>query len=175
MLTIFRCVTDGSTAHDGTPLQQPLYEMYGPMFAFVYYVIYLGVTIGLFNLIMSIFTQTVLESGTTRWQQQLGEDKSRMQHRIGGYFTRRFVESRFVDVSGVEDDAAINKLFNKVPSEARVVSRDLFELWVQRADVNDLLEGVKVDPSTKSYLFDALDFEAATSAQKPSPKLLAIY
>ena len=112
MLTILRCVTDGSTAHDGTPLQQPLYEMYGPMFAFVYYVVYLGVTIGLFNLIMSIFIQTVLESGTTRWQQQLGEDKSRLQHRIGGYFMRRFVESRFVDVSGVEDDAAINKLFN---------------------------------------------------------------
>ena len=73
MLTIFRCVTDGSTAHDGTPLQQPLYEMYGTMFAFVYYVIYLGVTIGLFNLIIFIFIQTVMEMGDTRLQQQLGD------------------------------------------------------------------------------------------------------
>ena len=125
MLTIFRCVTDGSTAHGGTPLQQPLYEMYGPMFAFVYYVVYLGVTIGLFNLIMSIFIQTVLKSGTTRWQQQLGEDKSRMQHRIGGYFTRRSVESRF-PVSNEGKMIGHPELFNKVPSYTRFVGRGPF-------------------------------------------------
>ena len=40
---------DGCTAHDGTPWQQPLYEMYGPLFALMYYMIHLGANIGLLN------------------------------------------------------------------------------------------------------------------------------
>merc|ERR1711879_30573 len=95
MLTIFRCVTDGCSGHDGLPLQDALYEMYGPGFAFVYYVLYLSVTIGLFNLIMSIFIQAVLDNGVKRMQQQLGEQRSVMQSKISSYFTRRFVEARF--------------------------------------------------------------------------------
>ena len=68
MLTIVRCVTEGCRALDGTPSQQPLLEMYGPIFAFVCYVFYLAVTIGLFNLIMSIFIRPVMEAGITRLQ-----------------------------------------------------------------------------------------------------------
>ena len=52
---------------------------------------------------MSICIQTVLKTGTTRLQQQLGDKGAMMQHRIGGYCTRRFVESRF-PVSDEEDD-----------------------------------------------------------------------
>jgi len=158
MLTIFRCVTDGCTAHDGTPLQNPLYELYGPMFAFMYFVLYLAVTIGLFNLIMSIFIQTVLESGSSRLQHQLGDQRAVMQNRIDSYFTRRFVESRR-DIPDEASEDEVKNMFNKYPSDERVVDRDLFGLWVQRDDVDELLDDVKVDPSTKCYLFDALDFE----------------
>merc|ERR1712224_938498 len=56
-------------------------------------------------------------------------------------------------------ERAVQKVLSSVQVEDRVVNRDLFELWVQRDDLTCLLEDVKVDPSTRSYLFDALDFE----------------
>merc|ERR1712176_901605 len=155
-LTIFRCVTDGCSAYNGTPLQQHLYELYGPVFAIIYYVIYLGVTIGLFNLIMSIFIQAVLDSGSNRLQQTLGDQRAMMQHRLTDYFSWRFVESMRDDI-GPQDD--IYRILRTVPTEDQAVGRDLFDVWVQRDDICTLLEDVKVDPSTRSYLFDALDFE----------------
>merc|ERR1711937_728644 len=95
MLTVFRCVTDGCSAHDGTPLQVHVYEIYGPTFALVYYIVYLSVAFGLFNLIMSIFIQAVLDCSVGRLQQQLGDQRSYMQHRIQAFFQRRLVESRW--------------------------------------------------------------------------------
>merc|ERR1719162_1154828 len=55
MLTVFRCFTDGCSAFDGTPLQEKLWETYGPLFALIYVLVMMLVTFGLFNLIMAIF------------------------------------------------------------------------------------------------------------------------
>ena len=74
---------------------------------------------------MSIFIQTVLETGTTRLQQQLGDKRAMMQHRMVEYFTRRFVESRF-PVSDEGKMIGYPELFNKAPSDTRVVGRGPF-------------------------------------------------
>merc|ERR1712176_1712240 len=134
MLTIFRCVTDGCSASNGTPLQEHLYEIYGSGFVLIYYIIYLSVTIGLFNLIMSIFIQAVLDSGEKRLQQTLGTQRSVMQHRITTFFSRRFVESIRNDVKVTTPDAEIAKMLSLVPANERVVDRELFDLWTQCDD-----------------------------------------
>merc|ERR1711982_220654 len=93
MLTLFRCLTDGCSAHDGTPLQKHLHDRYGHFFIAIYYVVYLSVTIGIFNLIMAIFIEAVLAAGVKRTQQQLGEQRAKMEHAIKTFLSRRFVES----------------------------------------------------------------------------------
>merc|ERR1711957_280374 len=94
MLTLFRCLTDGCSAFDGTPLQSHLHDMYGHIFVLGYYVIYLAVTIGIFNLIMAIFIEAVLNAGVKRTQQQLGEHRTQMENQITEFFYRRFAESQ---------------------------------------------------------------------------------
>merc|ERR1712151_561618 len=99
------------------------------------------------------------DSGEKRLQQTLGQQRSIMQHKITSYFSRRFVESIRNDVGPQTSDVDIAKLMAHIPSKDRVVDREVFEIWTTRDDFADLLDDVKVDPSTKSYLFDALDFE----------------
>jgi hypothetical protein len=62
--TIFRCLTEGCTSPDGTPFTLFLYEasFLGKALTFCWVCVYLIVTFGLFNLIMSVFVENTMES-----------------------------------------------------------------------------------------------------------------
>ncbi|CAK9036410.1 unnamed protein product [Durusdinium trenchii] len=55
MFTLFRCFTDGCVDYEGKPLSEKLHEIYGLWFVIPYVFLFVGVTLGLFNLIMAIF------------------------------------------------------------------------------------------------------------------------
>jgi len=80
MFTNFRCFTDGCAALDGTPLQERLRreEGYG-IFMFAYILLYLFVTIGIFNLIMAVFIDNVADGSTKKRQRELGENAPRTE------------------------------------------------------------------------------------------------
>ncbi|CAJ1389317.1 unnamed protein product [Effrenium voratum] len=73
MFTSFRCFTDGCAAFDGTPLQERLRKDFGGVFMFAYILLFLFVTIGIFNLIMAVFIDNVADGSTKKRQRQLGQ------------------------------------------------------------------------------------------------------
>jgi len=91
MFTLFRCFTDGCVADDGTPLAVHIGNIYGPVAMFSYMLAFLFVTIGLFNLIMAIFVDNVMESTRQRKQESRGEDRTKLQHRLRQLVMEQFV------------------------------------------------------------------------------------
>lgn len=79
MLTIFRCFTDGCTAHDGSPLQAHLFHELGAVFLISYMLTVLFVSIGLFNLIMAIFVDNVMESKRLQKQEERGTNRNKVE------------------------------------------------------------------------------------------------
>ncbi|CAJ1400013.1 unnamed protein product [Effrenium voratum] len=76
MFTLFRCFTDGCAAYDGTPLQERLRKKYGMVFFMGYILVFMLVTVGIFNLIMAIFIDNVMTSQLERKQRDLSETAS---------------------------------------------------------------------------------------------------
>jgi len=74
MLTNFRCFTDGCVAFDGTPLQWKLEQEFGGPFMIAYILLFLFVTIGIFNLIMAVFIDNVTDGSTKKRQRELGQN-----------------------------------------------------------------------------------------------------
>merc|ERR1712157_115752 len=74
MFTLFRCFTGGCDAYDGTPLHERLRNRYGAIFLIGYILVFLFVTIGIFNLIMAIFIDNVVQAHIQRKQKDLGEN-----------------------------------------------------------------------------------------------------
>merc|ERR1719271_348064 len=82
MFTLFRCFTDGCTAYDGTPLQVHLFNYYGAFFMIPYMLVFLFVTMGIFNLIMAIFIDNVMEASVHRKQQERGTNGAQMEREL---------------------------------------------------------------------------------------------
>ena len=72
MFTSFRCFTDGCSSYEGAPLQEILFRDWGFGFMLVYILLFLFVTIGIFNLIMAVFIDNVTDGSTKKRQQELG-------------------------------------------------------------------------------------------------------
>eukprot|EP00929_Paragymnodinium_shiwhaense_P101267 TRINITY_DN6421_c0_g5_i1.p1 TRINITY_DN6421_c0_g5~~TRINITY_DN6421_c0_g5_i1.p1 ORF type:complete len:864 (+),score=199.01 TRINITY_DN6421_c0_g5_i1:158-2749(+) len=90
MFSLFRCFTDGCVAYNGTPLQERLRFDYGIVWMLSYILVFLFVTIGIFNLIMAIFIDNVVTAQLQRKQQALGENAERMEMRIHEVIAKRF-------------------------------------------------------------------------------------
>merc|ERR1712110_499047 len=77
VLTVFRCFTDGCSASDGTPLQHRLQKDLGfPIFC-VYFVCFSWVTIGVFNLIMATFVDSVSDVALKRRREKLDIEREK--------------------------------------------------------------------------------------------------
>eukprot|EP00928_Gymnodinium_smaydae_P054225 TRINITY_DN38038_c0_g1_i1.p1 TRINITY_DN38038_c0_g1~~TRINITY_DN38038_c0_g1_i1.p1 ORF type:complete len:747 (+),score=148.76 TRINITY_DN38038_c0_g1_i1:166-2406(+) len=82
MFTLFRCLTDGCVAYDGTPLQLHLFAKYGAGFMLTYVILFLFVTIGIFNLIMAIFIDNVMHASALRKAKERGENAMMLETRL---------------------------------------------------------------------------------------------
>jgi len=124
MFTAFRCFTDGCAATDGTPLQETLRQKYGFTFMMVYILLFLFVTIGIFNLIMAVFIDNVTDGCTKKRQRELGQNAPKNAWRIAA--TLRGIILQKVLRKEAEDQAAQEALYGP-PGTARRVSKILRE------------------------------------------------
>lgn len=77
MFTAFRCFTDGCTTEEGEPLHEKLRDRFGGFFMLAYILLFLFVTIGIFNLIMAVFIDNVTDGSTKKRQRELGANAPR--------------------------------------------------------------------------------------------------
>merc|ERR1712032_1147383 len=62
MFTTFRCLTDGCSSPDGTPLPVHMQETHGWLFVCMYVFSVLFVLCGVFNLIAAVFVENTLDA-----------------------------------------------------------------------------------------------------------------
>mmetsp|Transcript_89968 Transcript_89968/g.280022 ORF Transcript_89968/g.280022 Transcript_89968/m.280022 type:complete len:754 (-) Transcript_89968:65-2326(-) len=60
--TVFRCLTDGCSSVDGTPLIPHLVNVYGTWLFYLYMILMSSVIFGLFNLIMAVMVEGTIQS-----------------------------------------------------------------------------------------------------------------
>jgi len=178
MFTIFRCFTDGCTAADGTPLHVRAAVRWGRAFMFLYVFIYLFVTIGIFNLIMAIFIDYVMDSSNKRRQREregnAGDMESRLKHLIGDL-------SRLSQPRTPRPKSVVLGLFpqsvalccqRRFPAlKARVrrgipsldpnlgITRQVFNTWLDDKQMLQLLDDMDVGTGNRTGLFDVLDVD----------------
>eukprot|EP00930_Biecheleria_cincta_P034043 TRINITY_DN23566_c1_g1_i1.p1 TRINITY_DN23566_c1_g1~~TRINITY_DN23566_c1_g1_i1.p1 ORF type:complete len:530 (-),score=101.60 TRINITY_DN23566_c1_g1_i1:264-1853(-) len=73
MFTLFRCFTDGCAAYNGTPLTEHLRRKHGWLFFASWILTTMLVTVGIFNLIMAVFIDSVTKSQQQRKQKEIGD------------------------------------------------------------------------------------------------------
>ncbi|CAE7337173.1 Cacna1c [Symbiodinium sp. CCMP2592] len=173
MLTFFRCVTDGCTDLAGQPLQEHLRIKYGSFFMLVYMVIFLFVVIGIFNLIMAVFLDSVVSDHATRELQELGYKYDEMEEMISNVIATlasgRRVEKKdqaktfcsWICSLCVRPSHALKKSMrlnvHKEMNKQVAVTRDEFNRWLQYPEMQELLTFCKIETATKFDLFDVLD------------------
>jgi hypothetical protein len=192
MLTLFRCFTDGCTAYDGTPLQIWFLEYYGFWFLLSYCLVYLFVTIGIFNLIMAIFIDNVMEASVHRKQQERGATAPQMELALKELIAQlirkqkkekplllsqaaKAVENRvshFLDID--EKSFSLGHRMTRVDQELAnmndnevTITRTTFEKWLEEPLFLAMLEDLDIGTSNKSELFDVLDCDLSGELEVP--------
>jgi len=196
MLTLFRCFTDGCVTYDGTPLHSHLYEYYGFSFMLGYMLIYMFVTIGIFNLIMAIFIDNVMEASIQRKKEELGANAERMEYKLKELiekFSTKMSRSEQAEVRPTRVLDAINDVVmdalmtaeakhDMLASQSRrvgaslallaeeedlVISKEVFAAWLDEPDMVDLLAELDIAVANKNELFDALDSDLSGELEVP--------
>jgi len=180
MFTVFRCVTDGCSAYDGTPLQVYMLESLGPIFMLTYVLVYLFVTVGIFNLIMAIFIDNVMESSVRKRQYERENSAAQMEIRLKQlicelsrsdrqhkkktnmlthlrdawlWFDRRF---RGHKRSHARKRAILDRHCGQLEATL-TITKEVWNTWIQDQDLIDLLQDMDVHTGNKDCLFDVLD------------------
>lgn len=94
--TVFRCLVDGCTSADGTPLLLHVMKLswYGKLIVGIYVLVFLVVTFGLFNLIMAVFVEKTMEAARLDDERQRSIRKkeyaqmARRLNQLGLYFCK---------------------------------------------------------------------------------------
>jgi len=195
MFTLFRCFTDGCTAYDGTPLTSHLYDYYGFSFMFGYMLIYLFVTIGIFNLIMAIFIDNVMEASLLRKKEELGANAGCMElklkeliaklslrrepksgnsifARMAAYVQEKVLQNVLTEdkkrKSVVDRTKSVDRFFNTVaPQENLLISKEVFIAWLEDSEMVDLLAELDICVANKTELFDVLDCDLSGELEVP--------
>jgi len=192
MFTVFRCFTDGCTAYNGTPLQERLrmdLEMlgYGGIFMIGYILMFLIVTVGVFNLIMAIFIDNVVTTTVKRKQQELGAREDEMKVNIEEMLihlvrttametcsalrtrTDRTKDVR-ISTGGLSAAASVEQRARtaaegmaQLRATDCLITRDLFNAWLTDPDMLALLDDMEIDTATKFEIFDVCDVDKSGS------------
>jgi hypothetical protein len=195
MFTLFRCFTDGCTAYDGTPLQVHLFQYYGAAFMFPYMLVFLFVTMGIFNLIMAIFIDNVMEASVHRKQQERGANSAVMEvalkeliatlvmHKqsekgkstLGKAMSN--VEERVSNLLDFHEDDKEGRLrlrmtqidsdLQQLDNEEVIINRETFANWLEEPSFLQMLDDLDIGTSNKAELFDVLDCDLSGELEVP--------
>eukprot|EP00930_Biecheleria_cincta_P024312 TRINITY_DN17405_c0_g1_i2.p1 TRINITY_DN17405_c0_g1~~TRINITY_DN17405_c0_g1_i2.p1 ORF type:complete len:590 (-),score=103.22 TRINITY_DN17405_c0_g1_i2:345-1853(-) len=175
MFTLFRCYTDGCAAYDGTPLPERVRGKFGDLFMIIYVLVFLFVTVGIFNLIMAVFIDNVVSSHVKTRQAQLGAQSAEMQDKIVRALgslaaqsdwdsieavSRTFVEKLRTSISKLRsnpaDEQPVDNTHPEIPDDMEI-TKEVFNKWIKSEEMLGLLEDVGIEVATRYELFDVLD------------------
>jgi len=179
-LTMFRCFTEGCADYDGRPLQERIRMSHGSsgvLFVISYILVFLFITIGIFNLIMAVFIDSVNDGSLKKKQRDLGLTAEKTEYVISDLFKAKCISefkrnkmkrSRYdqealeksltsLKRSGtmLESSTAIRKMMERYNI---VISQETFTKWLYAdKELIEILSDADIDLSVKFDLFDVLD------------------
>eukprot|EP00931_Biecheleriopsis_adriatica_P120890 TRINITY_DN95990_c0_g1_i1.p1 TRINITY_DN95990_c0_g1~~TRINITY_DN95990_c0_g1_i1.p1 ORF type:complete len:317 (+),score=49.75 TRINITY_DN95990_c0_g1_i1:1-951(+) len=176
MFSLFRCFTDGCSAYDGTPLQERLRQKHGLLFFICYLITYILVSIGVFNLIMAIFIDNVVNSQAERKQQDLSDSSSSTEVALKDCLCRLLLQNR---TNGVPEDVEneirslesaisdrgtrVRAQFDCICNAGCEITRNAFAVWLTDPHFVEVLADADVEIHNKAGLFDVMDADMGGS------------
>jgi len=185
MFTLFRCWTGDCAAYNGTPLAEGMRLIYGPAFSVFYVLMTMFITVGLFNLIMAIFIDNVLDNQRTRKHLEMVDRTAEIQCRLKHMFIqfinlgeepeqhveqdehglKRFVSNKThaaIDVMATGKHAtdilpSVAREWEKLKEMDVSITKDVFMSWLENQDFQQLLDDAEIDTANRAELFDVLD------------------
>jgi len=187
MFTVFRCLTDGCAAADGTPLMVILWDIYGWHIIAAYVAVVVFVTFGVFNLIMALFVERTLATADNdnakRTDQQYWENvqKARQLQEVvmkvchGKQLTTQpsLKDRRISRIWGIinwlrckgfprQDQTAERKETSIDYTNLQVhIDRRDFEDVINIAEVSELLGTLDISVTNGGKLFEILDSDGS--------------
>eukprot|EP00927_Polykrikos_kofoidii_P038333 TRINITY_DN3266_c0_g3_i1.p1 TRINITY_DN3266_c0_g3~~TRINITY_DN3266_c0_g3_i1.p1 ORF type:complete len:800 (+),score=118.95 TRINITY_DN3266_c0_g3_i1:86-2401(+) len=173
MFTVFRCLTGDCSSVDGTPLSVHLYRMYGGYFLVSYWAVSIFVTFGLFNLVMAIFVDSVMEAAQQK-RENLQRDQSIRMAQALRKFVRKICNTSEDDPSETVRENCLDRIRNFcgigqleqpmqfMPScRNMTITREQFEEVIMRPDISGMLDDMDVNVFDRMDLFDILDADGS--------------
>ncbi|CAE6909917.1 Scn10a [Symbiodinium natans] len=169
MFTIFRCLTEGCAGYDGRPLTETLrietFRDWSGVIMICYILVFMLVSVGVFNLIMAIFLDNVVSQQNIRKQKEISETALKAEVNIKRVVAQIISEEDGCDIIEQDIDKldmrSQSKVLERALSKASVtVSRDRFLTWLDHEDFTEVLEGAFIDTSIRAQLFDILDADS---------------
>jgi len=176
MFTLFRCFTDGCVARDGTPLSERLYDIHGLVWVIPYVILFVGVTLGLFNLIMAIFIDNVMASQMQRKLQEISNTAKTVEIRLKEQLLRVTLQSKSNGVpADVEDEivgldhhyhshaARVRAKFDRLVGAEVAVTKAAFLSWLRDREFLHVLKDADIETANESGIYDVLDADMSNS------------
>eukprot|EP00930_Biecheleria_cincta_P020769 TRINITY_DN15544_c0_g1_i2.p1 TRINITY_DN15544_c0_g1~~TRINITY_DN15544_c0_g1_i2.p1 ORF type:complete len:287 (+),score=10.54 TRINITY_DN15544_c0_g1_i2:158-1018(+) len=170
MFTLFRCFTEGCSAYDGTPLPERLRERYKFPFTVAYTAMFFCVAIGMCNMILAVFIDTVLASQLRRKLHSISETSTKVETDIKEGLIRLVLQSKANGVSAkVEEEilslsdsfttrgALVRAQFEILDHGNCMISRSAFMAFLSDRDFVWTLYEADIETSNSSSIFDVLD------------------
>mmetsp|Transcript_18848 Transcript_18848/g.54487 ORF Transcript_18848/g.54487 Transcript_18848/m.54487 type:complete len:677 (+) Transcript_18848:107-2137(+) len=150
MFSLFRCFTGDCSVFDGRPMGYILLERYGPIVIPTYLVVIIGVTVGMFNVIVANFLQNAQRAAKFN-----DVEKRRMLRR----------ERKMVNEKTAKLLRRVQEIYLGKPSQMRgrvsvadlKISREMFGEILRDPQVIGWLDDMGCDDDVRHRLFDKID------------------
>jgi len=177
MFTTFRCFTDGCAAYDGTPLQERIRREVGGaggLWMTAYILVFLFITIGIFNLIMAVFIDNVNDGSVKKKQFTLGMTADKTELNLAETLKGMCFSSGVVKRHDLEDDGEdevrlpegldfegrCNRIKRAMGRSGCIITKRTFNSWLlNNKQLLESLDDAEIDTSSKFELFDVLDID----------------
>lgn len=171
MCTLFRCFTDGCEDYTGKPLMEQVRIDHGTPTFFVYALVHVVISVGVFNLIMALFIDSVTGSQERRKQKDLSDSQHSVELAIMQTLIRLIlqsaasgippqVEAEITALAKAEDMHPSARIFSQFACLTETdfeITRDQFSVWLDDAELLSVLETADIAFQNREALFDALD------------------
>eukprot|EP00929_Paragymnodinium_shiwhaense_P057780 TRINITY_DN28933_c0_g3_i1.p1 TRINITY_DN28933_c0_g3~~TRINITY_DN28933_c0_g3_i1.p1 ORF type:complete len:799 (+),score=133.54 TRINITY_DN28933_c0_g3_i1:69-2465(+) len=171
MFTVFRCVSGDCVSQSGDPIAMSLYSAYGAAFVVPYCLAFLFVIIGIFNLIVAIFVETVIEAA--RMKRRSVEDRDSMQ-------LRKKLQRLLMKFLNVQDDEpkeplpiwkaqlqrfrqlfSVERSSQKTPMAGpefdKKITKPIFARVIRDKEVKEILDDLDIGNGDRIDVFDVID------------------
>lgn len=176
MFTLFRCFTDGCVARDGRPLNELLAQEWGLIWVIPYVFMYVGVTLGLFNLIMAIFIDNVMANQMQRKLQEISNTAANVEVDIKEQLLRLTLLSKTFgipeeierEIKALDGHFSSNVARTRAKFEALigakvVITKAAFLSWLTDPEFLRVLKDADIETANQSGIYEVLDADMSNS------------